>query len=95
MFESNIIRYEDESNVQVIERDIEQHITSAEEGVSGINGFMFEWYGLFMFQWAHGNYGWGSRMDKETFFRRSCEANFGKELGQRVLLVLKSILTIH
>jgi hypothetical protein len=95
MFESNIIRYEDESNVQVIERDIEQHITSAEEGVSGINGFMFEWYGLFMFQWAHGNYGWGSRMDKETFFRRSCEASFGKELGQRVLLVLKSILTIH
>jgi len=54
MFESNMIRYEDESNVQVIERDIEQHITSVEERVSGINGFMFEWYGLFMFQWAHG-----------------------------------------
>jgi hypothetical protein len=95
MFESNMIRYEDESNVQVIERDIEQHITSVEERVSGINGFMFEWYGLFLFQWAHGNYGWGSRMDKEVFFRRSCEAAFGKELGQRILLVLKSILTIH
>jgi hypothetical protein len=95
MFESNVIRYGDEANVQVIERDIEQHITSAEEGVSGINGFMFEWYGYFMFQWAHSNYGWGSKMDKETFFHHSCEAAFGKELGERVLLVLRSILTIH
>ena len=95
IFESNMIRYKDEANAQVIERDIEQHITSAEEGVSGINGFMFEWYGYFMFQWAHGNYGWGSKMDKEEFFSRSCEAAFGKDLGKRVLLVLKSILTIH
>ncbi len=95
IFESNMIRYTDEPNVQVIERDIEQHMTSAAEGVSGINGFMFEWYGLFMFQWAHGNYGWGSKMDREDFFRLSCEAAFGKELGDRILLVLKSILTIH
>lgn len=94
-FESNMIRYNDEPNVQVIERDIEQHITSAEEGVSGINGFMFEWYGLFMFQWAHGNYGWGSRMDQEEFFHLSCEVAFGKELGERILRVLTSILTIH
>lgn len=94
-FESNMIRYNDEPNVQVIERDIEQHITSAEEGVSGINGFMFEWYGLFMFQWAHGNYGWGSRMDQEEFFHLSCEVAFGKELGERILRVLRSILTIH
>jgi hypothetical protein len=95
IFESNMIRYTDEPNVQVIERDIEQHMTSAAEGVSGINGFMFEWYGLFMFQWAHANYGWGSKMGKEDFFRLSCEAAFGKELGDRILLVLKSILTIH
>lgn len=95
IFESNMIRYADEANVQVIERDIEQHITSAEEGVAGINGFMFEWYGLFMFLWAHGNYGWGSRMDKEDFFRLSCEMAFGKELGERVLTVLRSVLTIH
>ena len=95
VFESNMIRYRDEPNVQVIERDIEQHITSAQEGVSGINGFMFEWYGLFMFQWAHGNYGWGSKMDRDEFTRLSCEIAFAKELGKRVLVVLKSILTIH
>lgn len=95
VFESNMIRYKDEPNVQVIERDIEQHITSAQEGVSGINGFMFEWYGLFMFQWAHGNYGWGSQMDKDEFYKLSCEIAFGKELGRRILFVLKSILTIH
>ncbi len=95
VFESNMLRYADEPNVQVIERDIEQHISSAEEGVAGINGFMFEWYGLFMFLWAHGNYGWGSRMDKDEFFRLSCEAAFGEELGARVLAVLRSILTVH
>ncbi|MGA2547473.1 MAG: glycoside hydrolase family 20 zincin-like fold domain-containing protein [Rectinemataceae bacterium] len=95
IFESNMIRYEDEANVQVIERDIEQHITSAEEGVGGINGFMFEWYGMFMFLWAHGNYGWGSKMDKDAFFKLSCEIAFGEELGERILAVLKSILTLH
>jgi hypothetical protein len=95
IFESNMIRYKDEANVQVIERDIEQHMTSTEEGVSGINGFMFEWYGLFMFLWAHGNYGWGSRMDKEEFYDLSCKAAFGKQLGERVLRVLRGMLTIH
>lgn len=95
VFESNMLRYTDEPNVQVIERDIEQHISSAREGVAGINGFMFEWYGLFMFQWAHANYGWGSTMDRNKFFGLACEIAFGKELGEKVLLVLRSILTIH
>jgi hypothetical protein len=95
IFESNMIRYKDEANAQVIERDIEQHISSAQEGVGGINGFMFEWYGLFLFLWAHGNYGWGSRMGKEDFYTLSCEIAFGGKLGRRVLKVLKSILTIH
>lgn len=71
------------------------HITSAEQGVKGINGFIFEWYGYFMHLWAHGNYGWGSKMDKEEFFRSACELAFGRDLGERVLFVLKNILTIH
>ena len=95
IFESNMIRYSDEPNVQVLERDIEQHITSVEADVYGINGFMFEWYGYFMHQWAHGNYGWGSRMAPDEFFQRSCEANFGKELGAKVLYVLQHIVTVH
>ena len=52
-FESNMIRYHDEPNEQVIERDIEQHMGSVKMGVHGINGFMFEWYGLFMHLFAH------------------------------------------
>lgn len=95
IFESNVLRYQDEPNVQVIERDIEQHITSVEADVYGINGFMFEWYGYFMHQWAHGNYGWGSRMPMQEFFREVCSFNFGRELGSKVLSVLQSILTIH
>lgn len=94
-FESNLLRYEDEPNAQTIERDIEMHISSVEAGVHGINGYMFEWYGLFMHQWAHGNYGWGSQMDPEQFYRQACHQTFGGFLGDRVLHVLKSILTIH
>lgn len=95
IFESNVLRYNDEPNAQVIERDIEMHISSVEAGVKGINGFMFEWYGLFMHQWAHGNYGWGSKMDMEEFFALACKMNFGEELGKKVLYALKHIVTIH
>jgi len=94
-FESNVIRYHDEPNVQVIERDIEQHMGSVKMGVHGINGFMFEWYGLFLHLFAHGNYGWGSMMDMEDFFKRACELNFGSELGEKILYVMKNIVTIH
>jgi len=95
VFETNLIRYRDETNAQSIERDIEQHIGSVNAGAHGINGFMFEWYGLFMHLFAHGNYGWGSRMEQEAFFRRACAFNFGEELGEQVLYVLRRMLTIH
>lgn len=84
-----MIRYEDETNEQVIETDIRQHKGSVKMGVHGINGFMFEWYGLFMHLFAHGNYGWGSMMDEEEFYHRACELNFG-ELGETVLYVMKT-----
>ncbi len=94
-FESNMIRYEDEANVQVIERDIEQHISSVKAGVHGINGYMFEWFGLFLHLFAHGNYGWGSRMDQNEFFEVATAIHFGDDLGRRVLKVMRGILTIH
>lgn len=93
-FKSNMIRYEDEANVQVIETDIMQHKGSVRMGVHGINGFMFEWYGLFLHLFVHGNYGWGSQLEEEEFYRRACALNFG-ELGDDVLYVMKSIVTIH
>lgn len=93
-FKSNVIRYEDEPNEQVIETDIRQHKGSVKMGVHGINGFMFEWYGLFMHLFAHGNYGWGSMMDNEEFYHRACKQNFG-DLGETVLYVMKNIITIH
>lgn len=93
-FRSNMIRYEDEANEQVIETDIRQHKGSVKMGVHGINGFMFEWYGLFMHLFAHGNYGWGSMMEEETFYQRACALNFGA-LGETVLYVMKNMVTIH
>ncbi len=93
-FRSNMIRYEDEANEQVIETDIRQHRGSVEMGVHGINGFMFEWFGLFLHLFAHGNYGWGSRLEEDEFFHRACALNFG-DLGEEVLYVMRHILTIH
>lgn len=93
-FKSNVIRYEDETNEQVIETDIQQHRGSVENGVHGINGFVFEWYGLFMHLFAHGNYGWGSTLDNEEFYYRACRQNFG-ELGETVLYVMQNMVTIH
>lgn len=94
-FESNLVRYEDEANTQTIERDIEQHIGSVEAGVHGINGYVFEWHGLFLHQWAHGNYGWGSTLPQAEFFDRATRATFGDDLGPRILSVMRSMLTIH
>lgn len=93
-FKSNMLRYEDEPNEQVLETDIRQHKGSVDRGVHGINGFMFEWYGLPMHLFAHGNYGWGSKMDEEEFYKKACELNFG-DLGPDVLYVMKTMLTIH
>lgn len=94
-FESNMIRYHDEANVQVIERDIEQHIGSVKMKVHGINGYIFEWYGLFMHLFAHGNYGWGGAMPQNRFFEQVCAYNFGEEMGKKVLYVMRNMLTIH
>lgn len=94
-FKSNMIRYEDEANEQVIETDINQHLGSVELGAHGINGFMFEWFGLFLFLFAHGNYGWGSKMDENEFFEEACALNFGEELGKKVLYIMRNMLTIH
>ena len=89
-----MLRYEDEANEQVIETDIRQHKGSVARGVHGINGFMFEWYGLPMHLFAHGNYGWGSQMEEEEFYKEACELNFG-DLADDVLYVMKNMLTIH
>ncbi len=93
-FASNVIRYEDEANEQVIETDIRQHRGSVRMGVHGINGFMFEWYGLFMHLFAHGNYGWDSQMENEEFYHRACRQNFG-DLGETVLYVMRNMVTVH
>ena len=93
-FKSNVIRYEDETNEQVIETDIRQHKGSVKMGVHGINGYVFEWYGLFLHLFAHGNYGWGSMMDEEEFYIRACNQNFG-EMGEKVLYLMRNIVTIH
>ena len=93
-FQSNMLRYEDEANEQTIETDIRQHRGSVERGVHGINGFMFEWYGLPMHLFAHGNFGWGSTMSNEEFYQRAAELNFG-QLGNDVLWVMQNMLTIH
>ncbi|QJD85414.1 hypothetical protein [Cohnella herbarum] len=95
IFKSNVIRADEETNHQYIEKDIDMHIDSVKHGVKGINGYMFEWYGYFLNLYSHAYYGWGSNKDHETFYRYSVEAVFGSELADDVLYVLQNMLTIH
>lgn len=95
IFKSNVIRADEETNHQYIEKDIEMHKDSVKFGVKGINGYMFEWYGYFLNLFVHGNYGWGSVMEDEEFYEYSIEAVFGEELKDDILFVLKNMLTIH
>lgn len=95
IFKSNVIRADEETNHQYIEKDIDMHIDSANAGVKGINGYMFEWYGYFLNLYAHAYYGWGGGKDAETFYRYSIESVFGPELADDVLYVLRNMLTIH
>lgn len=94
-FRSNGLRCEEETNDQFLEEDIRQHIGSAQLGVKGINGYMFEWYGFFIHLFAHAFYGWGSQMEHEAFYQYSVEAVFGEDLADDILYVLKNMFTIH
>lgn len=94
-FESNVLRPEEETNHQFINNDIKQHIGSVELGVKGINGYMFEWYGYFIHLYAHGYYGWGSKMEEEEFYEYAVNAVFGPEISQDILYILENMLTIH
>lgn len=95
IFRSNGLRCEEETNHQYIEEDIRQHIGSVKLGVKGINGYMFEWYGFFMHLFAHANYGWGSLMEPDDFYKYSLQAVFGDELADDILFILKNMFTIH
>lgn len=95
IFRSNGLRCDEETNHQYLEEDIRQHIGSAKLGVKGINGFVFEWYGFFMHLFAHANYGWGSIMEPDDFYKYSLQAVFNDELADDILFVLKNMFTIH
>lgn len=95
VFESNVLRPEEETNHQFINNDIKQHIGSVELGVKGINGYMFEWYGYFIHLYAHGYYGWGSNMPEEEFYEHAVNAVFGPEITEDIMYVLENMLTIH
>ncbi|MGM8213460.1 glycoside hydrolase family 20 zincin-like fold domain-containing protein, partial [Virgibacillus sp. W0430] len=95
IFQSNVLRAEEETNHQYIENDIKQHIGSVEEKVKGINGYMFEWYGYFLHLQVHSYYGWGSYRDPDEFYDYAIHSTFGPELKGDILYVLQNMLTIH
>lgn len=88
------LRTDEEAITQYLEEDIRQHIESAKLRVAGINGYQFEWFGFFMALFIHSNYGWGSTLDPEIFYRKSFNSVFG-ELGDDILSVMKHMFTIH
>ena len=95
IFNSNILRSEEEINGQNIDNDIRQHKGSAKSQAKGINGYMFEFYGFFLHFFVHAGYGWNSSMEGKDFYDYAIEAVFGKEMKDDILFILKNILTIH
>jgi hypothetical protein len=95
IFKSNVLRSDEETNDQFIEKDIEQHKGSVKHGVRGINGYLFEYYGYFLHVMAHANFGWGSALDEKSFYERAVQKLFGEELAADVRSVLTHMLTIH
>jgi hypothetical protein len=95
IFKSNVLRGGEETNDQFIEKDIEQHRGSVANGVRGINGYLFEYYGYFLHLLAHANFGWGSQLDDKGFYEKAVRMTAGKELAEDVLFVLSTIFTIH
>lgn len=95
VFESNVLRSEEETNHQFINNDIKQHIGSVELGVKGTNGYMFEWYGYFIHLYAHSYYSWGSSMPEEDFYEYAVNSVFGPETSEDIMYILENMLTIH
>ncbi len=95
IFKTNILRPDDETNQQHINNDMRQHKGSAAMKVKGINGYMFEFYGFFMFFLLHANYGWDSRLEEKEFYDYAMESVFGAELKNDVLYVLENLFVIH
>jgi len=95
IFKTNVLRADEETNHQYIEKDIEMHMDSAKMGVKGINGYMFEWYGYFLSLYAHSYYGWGSCREPEDFYKYAVKSVFGPELADDILYILRNMLSIH
>jgi hypothetical protein len=95
IFRNNILRPDDETNHQHIENDIRQHKGSARLKVKGINGYLFEFYGFFMYFFVHANYGWDSKLEKDEFYDYSIEAVFGNELKNDILYIINNLFIIH
>ena len=95
IFKDNILRPGDETNQQHLNNDLRQHKGSAALKVKGINGYMFEFYGFFMFFFLHANFGWDCRLEEEEFYDYAMESVFGIELKDDILYVLKNLFTIH
>lgn len=95
IFKENILRPNDETNQQHIDNEIRQHKGSAALKVKGINGYVFEFYGIFMHFFLHANFGWGSKLEEKEFYDYAMESVFGSTLKDDVLYILKNLFTIH
>ena len=69
MFRSNILRPDVEHLHWSIEADIDQYIGAVRHGCRGINGYLFEYTGFFLYLFAAAQYGWNAALPKAEFPR--------------------------
>jgi hypothetical protein len=95
MFPSNLLRPDVEHLHWSIEADLDQYVGAVRQGVRGINGYLFEYTGFFLYLFSAAQYGWNASLPKAEFPRYALSAVFGEALGETILDVLQHAVIVH
>ena len=95
MFPSNLLRPDKEHLHWSIEADIDQYIGAVRQGCRGINGYLFEYTGFFLYLFSAAQYGWNAALPKAEFPAYALSAVFGDELAEAILTVYRRAKIVH
>jgi Glycosyl hydrolase family 20, domain 2 len=95
MFPSNVLRPDVEHLHWSIEADIDQYVGAARHRCRGINGYLFEYTGFFLYLFSAAQYGWNASLPPAEFPSYALSAVFGEELASAILDVVRNTKIVH
>jgi hypothetical protein len=66
-----------------IEADIDQYVGAVRHGCRGINGYLFEYTGFFLYLFSAAQYGWNASLPPAELPSYALGVVFGEELAKR------------